>query len=68
MNKKANFRFGYRVVGKVLPNLGVVVFNVPKDLGDVMVTSANTIKTALIFGGKGEIADAFVCEFRDSNV
>lgn len=65
MKEKANFRFGYRLGGKVLPNLGVVVFNVPKDLGDVMVNSANTIKTALIFGGKGEIADGFVCEFRD---
>lgn len=64
MKEKANFRFGFKVGGPLLPNLGVVVFNVPQDLGEIMTTAANTIKAALIVAGKGNYADAFVCEFR----
>ena len=66
MKEKANFRFGFKLGGpnNLLPNLGVVVFNVSEDLGEIMVTAANTIKTALIVAGKGNYADAFVCEFR----
>ena len=61
---KKNFRFGIKVGGSLLPNIGVFVFDIPNDLGDIIVTAANTIKTAFIVAGKGDIADKFVAEFR----
>jgi hypothetical protein len=61
---KKNFRFGYRIGGNLVPNFGVIVFDMPKDLGDIAIAAANTIKTAFIVAGRGDIADKFVAEFR----
>jgi hypothetical protein len=62
---KKNFRFGYRFCGRLAPNFGVIVVDVPRETGETIISFAEGIKIAFTIAGKGDIANKFVAEFRN---
>jgi hypothetical protein len=61
---KKNFRFGYRIGGRLAPNFGVIVVDVPRETGETIISFAEGIRVAFTIAGKGDIANKFVAEFR----